>query len=43
VCAVDGSAWAFRVGSEERDVGTPPTPAQVLVSFVKPSSSMSRS
>ncbi|MBK8998468.1 MAG: HupE/UreJ family protein [Myxococcales bacterium] len=35
VCAVDGSAWAFRVGSEERGVGTPPTPAQVLVSFVK--------
>lgn len=35
VCAVDGSAWVFRVGSEERDVGTPPTLGQVLGSFVK--------
>jgi hydrogenase/urease accessory protein HupE len=35
VCAIDGSAWVFRVGAEAREVGTPPTLGQVLVSFVK--------
>jgi hydrogenase/urease accessory protein HupE len=35
VCAIDGRAWAFRQGLEERDVGTPPTLLQVLGSFVK--------
>jgi HupE / UreJ protein len=35
VCAVNGSAWAFRLGSEERVVGTPPTLGEVLGSFVK--------
>ena len=35
LCSIDGSAWAFRTGAEERDVGTPPSVAEVLVSFVK--------
>jgi hypothetical protein len=35
VCAVDGAAWVFRLGLEELDVGTPPTLAQMLWSFVK--------
>ena len=35
VCAIDGAAWAFRVGAEERAVGTPPTLGQVLTEFVK--------
>jgi hypothetical protein len=34
VCAVDGSAWAFRLGLEELDVGTPPALSAVLRSFV---------
>jgi len=35
VCAIDGAAWVFRTGSEERDVGAPPTVRQVLGTFVK--------
>jgi hypothetical protein len=35
VCAIDGSAWVFRRGSQEFAVGTPPSLLAVLVSFVK--------
>ncbi len=35
VCAIDGAAWVFRVGYEERSVGTPPRMAQVLGAFVR--------
>jgi len=35
VCAIDGSAWVFRLGLEDRDVGAPPTLGQVLGGFVK--------
>jgi hydrogenase/urease accessory protein HupE len=35
VCAIDGSAWTFRRGLEERDVGTPPTLTEVIGRFVK--------
>ncbi|MCC6898542.1 MAG: HupE/UreJ family protein [Polyangiaceae bacterium] len=33
VCAIDGAAWVFRAGSEEREVGSPPTLGQVLTGF----------
>lgn len=35
VCAVDGSAWAFRLGLEERLVGTPPSLYEVWWRFVR--------
>ena len=35
VCAVDGSAWAFRLGLEERLVGTPPSLGEVWGRFVR--------
>lgn len=35
VCAIDGAAWVFRVGAEERAVGTPPALEQVLTEFAK--------
>jgi len=35
VCAIDGAAWVFRLGLEEREIGTPPTLGQVLGAFVK--------
>ncbi len=35
VCAIDGSAWVFRPGSEEREIGTPPSQASVLGTFVR--------
>ncbi|MEZ4221944.1 MAG: HupE/UreJ family protein [Polyangiaceae bacterium] len=35
LCVLDGSAWVFRLGSEERELGTPPTLGAVLVSFVR--------
>ncbi|MFO0568523.1 MAG: HupE/UreJ family protein [Polyangiaceae bacterium] len=34
VCSIDGDAWVFRPGSEERGIGTPPSVGQVLASFV---------
>ncbi len=34
VCAINGSAWVFRPGMTEREVGTPPTLGQVLENFV---------
>ena len=34
VCAVDGAAWVFRAGTEELDVGAPPTLAGTLKAFV---------
>ncbi len=35
VCAIDGSAWVFRIGLEEREIGTPPTMRAMFVSFVQ--------
>jgi hypothetical protein len=35
VCAIDGSAWVFRPGLEEREVGTPPSFASMLGNFVR--------
>lgn len=35
VCAIDGSAWVFRPGLEEREVGTPPSFAGMLGNFVR--------
>jgi hypothetical protein len=35
VCAIDGAAWAFRLGAEEREVGAPPTQGAVLRTFAK--------
>lgn len=35
VCAIDGAAWVFRIGAEERAIGTPPRMTSVLGSFVK--------
>lgn len=35
VCAIDGAAWVFRLGLEEKAVGTPPSLAGVLGAFVK--------
>ncbi len=34
LCAIDGAAWVFRVGLEERDVGTPPGLGEVVKSFI---------
>lgn len=34
VCAIDGAAWVFRAGSEEREVGTPAQASEVFASFV---------
>lgn len=34
VCAVDGSAWVFRLGIDELEVGSPPTLGETLKSFV---------
>jgi hypothetical protein len=34
VCAIDGSAWAFRRGAEQRNIGTPPSLTAVMGSFV---------
>lgn len=35
VCAIDGSAWVFRPGLEEREVGTPPSFSRMLGNFVR--------
>jgi hydrogenase/urease accessory protein HupE len=35
VCVIDGAAWVFRIGLEERAVGTPPTLGDTFVSFVR--------
>ena len=35
MCAIDGAAWVFRIGAEERAIGTPPRMTSVLGSFVK--------
>jgi hypothetical protein len=34
VCAIDGSAWVFRRGAEQREIGTPATLTCVMYSFV---------
>lgn len=34
VCAIDSRAWVFRLGLEERDVGTPPRIGEVISSFL---------
>lgn len=35
VCAIDGSAWVFRPGLEEREVGRPPSFSGMLGNFVR--------
>lgn len=35
VCAIDGAAWVYRIGLEEREVGTPPTLAATFAGFVR--------
>src|SRR6185503_3547775 len=35
VCAIDGAAWVFRRGSEQVEIGTPPTLGETLSSFVR--------
>jgi hydrogenase/urease accessory protein HupE len=35
VCAIDGAAWVFRPGLEEKDVGAPPSFSSMLGNFVR--------